>query len=239
MALPKLNATPMYEMTIPSTGQVVRYRPYLVKEEKIMMLAFESGDTRAALNSVIDTIDICLEESANVNVNELSLFDIEYMFVKLRSKSVGEVSNLVSTCINSECKHKNPIQVDLETLDLNVPEGDTIVPLTDNIKVELKYPSYKSMIQSDIEKLEENPEVALELISKCIVAILTDEERINAKDESVEDLKQFIESMTSSQFQKVAGFFENMPRLEKNISYNCQKCGKENMILLKGLDNFF
>ena len=239
MALPKLNATPMYEMTIPSTGQVVRYRPYLVKEEKIMMLAFESGDTRAALNSVIDTIDICLEESANVNVNELSLFDIEYMFVKLRSKSVGEVSNLVSTCINSECKHKNPIQVDLETLDLNVPEGDTIVPLTDNIKVELKYPSYKSMIQSDIEKLEENPEVALELISKCIVAILTDEERINAKDESVEDLKQFIESMTSSQFQKVAGFFENMPRLEKDISYNCQKCGKENMILLKGLDNFF
>ena len=239
MALPKLNATPMYEMTIPSTGQVVRYRPYLVKEEKIMMLAFESGDTRAALNSVIDTIDICLEESANVNVNELSLFDIEYMFVKLRSKSVGEVSNLVSTCINSECKHKNPIQVDLETLDLNVPEGDTIIPLTDNIKVELKYPSYKSMIQSDIEKLEENPEVALELISKCIVAILTDEERINAKDESVEDLKQFIESMTSSQFQKVAGFFENMPRLEKEISYNCQKCTKENLILLKGLDNFF
>lgn len=239
MALPKLNATPMYEMTVPSTGQKVRYRPYLVKEEKIMMMAFESGDTSSALNSVIDTIGFCLEEGSGVEVNELSLFDIEYMFIKLRSKSVGEVSNLVSTCSNDECRHKNPIAIDLDSLELHVDRSETIVSLTDNVKVELSYPSYRNMIQSGIDKVEDDPDVALEMISRCVVAILSGEERINAKDESLADIKEFVESMTSSQFEKISNFFNNMPRLEKKLDYTCQKCGRENKILLKGIESFF
>ena len=239
MALPKLNEVPMYEMTIPSTGKMVRYRPYLVKEEKVMMMAFESGETRAALRSVIDTIEKCLEEGASINMNDLTLFDIEYMFIKLRSKSVGEVSSLVSPCTNSECKHKNPIDVDLDTLEVMVPKDSNVITLTDNVKVEFRYPSYKSMAETNIDKVEEDPEVALEMISRCIVAVLHGDERISSKDESLEELKSFVESLTSSQFQKVSKFFSDMPRLEKEITYVCEKCSTQNTIMLKGIDSFF
>ena len=237
MALPKLNEVPMYEMTIPSTGKKVRYRPYLVKEEKVMMMAFESGETRAALRSIIDTIEKCLEEGSNINMNELSLFDIEYMFIKLRAKSVGEISNLISPCRG--CQHKNPIEVDLDTIEVDVPEGKNIVPITDNVKIELRYPSYVTVIQSDIENIEQNAETALELIARSIVAVIQGDERINSKDEPIESMKEFLESMTASQFQKVSDFFGDTPRLEKEIRYACEKCGQENKAMLRGLDNFF
>lgn len=239
MALPKLNETPMFEMTVPSTGQKVRYRPYLVKEEKVMMMAFESGDTKSALQSIVDTISSCIEEGAGIDANKLSIFDIEYMFIKLRAKSVGEISNILATCSNSECRHSNPIEIDLDTLEVNVPKGNRIIEMNDNVQVEMRYPSYKDVANVEFDKVQEEPEIALGMIARSIEAILYNDERISAKDESPKDLVNFIESMTSSQFERVSKFFEDMPRLEKEITFNCLKCEKENTLLLRGLENFF
>lgn len=239
MALPKLNDTPKYQMVVPSTGKTVRYRPYLVKEEKILMMAFEGGDVKQSLSAVADVIICCLEENSGVQKNKLTTFDVEYMFTQIRAKSVGELSDILIACRGTECKHKSPVKVDLEKVRVTGLDKSTIIELTPEISVQMTYPSYKLILTKDLDQLETNPEMIYDLIVDCIEAILTEDNRILAKDESREELVNFVESFTSSQSNKMQQFFSDIPTMQQEITFNCEKCLKENQITLSGMSDFF
>ena len=138
MALPKLNDAPKYEIAVPSTGQKVRYRPYLVKEEKVLMLAMESQDQRSALNAIVDTIESCVQD--DLNTKDLTTFDVEYLFTQIRSKSVGETAKIGVTC--THCDQQNEIEIKLDDIKVGNPDGlETNIELTDNITLLMRWPS--------------------------------------------------------------------------------------------------
>lgn len=235
MALPKLNDKPKYELTIPSTGKKVKFRPYLVKEEKILMMALESGDKNSALNSVIDTIQACVSE--DIDRSKLALFDVEYMFVKIRSKSVGEVSEIGIKC--SSCSQTSSVEVDLDSVEVKLPTdlNDT-VEITDSISIKMKYPGISDVSEVDSRGLSDTDRV-FALIGKCIESVTTEDEHILIKDTPEEEVMDFIESLSASQFQKIRGFIDSIPSIQKEISFLCQSCGTSNTLTLRGLDDFF
>jgi DNA-directed RNA polymerase subunit M/transcription elongation factor TFIIS len=233
MALPKLNDVPKYELVVPSTGKTVSYRPYLVKEEKVLMIAFETGDQRQSLGAIVDTIKSCVQEE--ILDHELTTFDIEYMFTQIRSRSVGETATVLLSC--SECNHKNERDIDVSSIKVNVPkEKNNIIELTPSISVEMKYPSYVDIKTTDFNQDELT--LGFELASNCISAILTEEERIDTKDIKKEEVLEFIESMTQDQFKKVGQFLESMPALMHKDTFTCEKCGTENTVILRGMQDF-
>lgn len=235
MALPKLNDKPKYELTIPSTGKKVKYRPYLVKEEKILMMALESGDKNSALNAVIDTIEACVPEK--VDRSQLTLFDIEYMFIMIRSKSVGEVSEVGIKC--TSCNTVNEISIQLDDVQVKKPDeklGE--IELNDTISLKMKYPSFSDVASLESKDLSDTEKV-FHLIGKCLESVTTEEEHILIKDTTEAEVNEFIESLSSSQFIKVKDFIENIPSVEKEVKFNCKSCLAENEILLRGIDDFF
>ena len=244
MGLPRVNETLNFSMTIPSSGQKVKYRPYLVKEEKILLQAFESEDTVTCLQAMCDTISACLDEKENVDIMELATFDIEYMFTQLRSKSVGESSEISVKCKNTECNAANKVFVDLESLTVDVASDDKVVKINDQFSVELQYPTYKSMLANEEGKSasntqEQNMNDVLEMIASSIVAIMTDDERIDCRDQSPKEVMAFLDSMTASQLQNLSAFFEDMPSLKHTIEFDCKECKTHNELVLKGLSDFF
>jgi len=239
MALPKINETLNFNMTIPSTGQRVKYRPYLVKEEKILLQAFESKDMQMCLSAMSDTLSACLEEKANVVVEKLATFDIEYMFTQIRAKSVGETSDIIITCTEESCAEPNEYVVDLETLNIDAPKGSNVVSITSDISVELKYPTYETMINEGVKQKEQANSTALQLITDCISAVLTQDERIDTASESKESMEEFVSNMTAHQLKGITEFLENMPALKHDAKFKCKKCGHDNNVLLKGLSDFF
>lgn len=233
MALPKLNATPNYTVKVPSTGKTVGYRPYLVKEEKVLMIAFETGDQKQALGAVVDTLAACIED--DIDVNALTTFDIEYLFTQIRSKSVGEKSTIMLPC--SSCEHKNEVDLDIASIEVEVPKDKkNIIELTPSVSVEMQYPSYRAITGVDLDGQE--TELGFQMLIKCISAIHTDEERYDASDASEEELMEFIESMTTSQFQQVSAFLQDMPSLQQEVKFLCEKCGTGNTQTLKGIGDF-
>ncbi len=234
--IPRLNDKPKYEMTVPSTGQEVKFRPYLVKEEKVLMMAFESNDQTASLNAVADTIKACTE---SVDIQNLKLYDVEYMFTKIRAKSVGEVVNLQISC--KKCEHKNPAAINIDNIEVNKPEVDTnIIELSDTISVEMEWPKYQKMIQNNkIINQSSEVETIIELIADCIVYINTESEKISVKDEPREQLMSFIESMTNDQFGKLREYVEKMPSVEIDHTFKCTQCGEENAVKVRNISDFF
>ena len=244
MALPRVNETLNFSMTIPSSGQKVKYRPYLVKEEKILLQAFESEDVVTCLQAMCDTISACLDEKENVDVMELATFDIEYMFTQLRAKSVGESSEISVKCKNTECNVANKVFVDLESLSVDVSSVDKIVRINDQFSVELQYPTYRSMLANEEAKSpsntqDQNMNDVLEMIAGAIVAIMTEDERIDCRDQSPKEVMAFLDSMTASQLQNLSAFFEDMPSLKHTIEFDCKECETHNELELKGLSDFF
>ena len=236
MALPKLNETLNFTMTVPSTGKKVKYRPYLVKEEKVLLQAFESGDTRTCLEAMADTIGACVDPKSNLVVESLSTFDVEYMFIKVRSKSVGETSHIQIKC--SECGEGNPVAVDLDAIEVEVGASDNVINITDNIAVEMRYPTYGTLIEQGSD-VKEDMDTALRLISMSISAVLTDEERIDCEKQSQEEVVDFLTSMTATQLKSLSDFMENMPALKHEVEFECKNCQHENKVELKGLSDFF
>ena len=143
MALPRVNETLNFSMTIPSTGEKVKYRPYLVKEEKVLLQAFESQSTQLIVESMCNTIETCLDPRSEVKVADLATFDVEYMFLQIRSASVGESSTVVMKCDN--CEAENEVSIDLTTIEIDVKETDNVIEITDDISVEMRYPSYANV----------------------------------------------------------------------------------------------
>lgn len=244
MALPRVNETLNFTMKIPSTGKTVKYRPYLVKEEKILLQAFESKDTVTCLQAMCDTISSCLDEKEKVDVMQLATFDIEYMFTQLRSKSVGESSEISVKCKNTECNAANEVSVNLENLSVDVSSEDKIVKISDQFSVELQYPTYKNMLANEEAKSpsntqDQNMNDVLEMIAGAIVAIMTEDERIDCRGESQKELMAFLDSMTASQLQNLSTFFEDMPSLKHKVEFDCKECETHNELELKGLSDFF
>lgn len=232
MALPKLNDAPKYSITIPSMGSEVRYRPYLVKEEKVLMMAFESGDQKQTLGAIVDTLKACIQDE--IDVNQLTTFDIEYLFTQIRSKSVGETATVYLKCSN--CEHKNERDIDISKVTVKMDAAESVIELTPSISVEMKYPSYTDIQSSDLNGDE--IEVGFNLVASCIDAIMTEDERISTKDVTHKEVLEFIEQMTQEQFQKIGVFMESMPAMMHTEDFVCENCGTDNSVTLRGMQDF-
>ena len=178
MALPKLNAAPKYEVVVPSTGQQVRYRPYLVKEEKILMMAMESQDQKQALAAIVDTIGSCVQE--DLNTSDLTTFDVEYLFTQIRSKSVGETAKIAIPC--QHCETENEVVIKLDDIKVGNPPGlESKIQITDNIALQMRWPSYNELV--DFNQDLNQTELTFKMIASCIDSVLTEEEAIKMRDE--------------------------------------------------------
>lgn len=230
MALPKLNESPQYDLIIPSSGKKVKFRPYLVKEEKVLLMAAESGDVNQVMNSVIDTVCACIDKP--IDRNELTTFDLEYMFVKIRAKSVGENVDLNLKC--EHCEKTNTHAVNLDQIECKGETKNGLIKLTDTISVEMKYPGYSSL-----DLTGDETQLGFEVISNCIQAVLTEEERIEIADEPKESVMEFLESMSKDQFDRISSFLEDMPQVKAVVEFDCEECGEHNKVTIQGMQSFF
>jgi hypothetical protein len=235
MSLPKIDV-PIYELTLPSTEQLVKYRPFLVKEEKVLMMAAESKDDKDMINAVKQIINnCCLTEE--IKIDSLSSFDLEYFFIQLRARSSGETVSLLYPCEKESCKEDIPFDVDLTKVEVfKNPDHTTKVELTDDIGIMMKYPQLRSIgkINSDSEV-----ESTFQMIIDCIDYIYDDEEIHKAKDATKKELREWIEGLSQENFIKVRTFFETMPKVKYDVELKCGKCKTVNKIEIEGMNSFF
>ena len=238
MPLPKI-ATPTYELELPSTEKTVNYRPFLVKEEKLLVLALESEDTKQITTAIKAVLKSCVL-TKGIKVEHLPTFDIEYLFLHIRGKSVGEEIEVNITCPDDE-KTQVPITLDLD--DIKVQKNDkhsNQIKLDDNLMMELKYPSLDQFIKNNFDFDEKNQmEQSFDLIGTCIDKIYNEEEVWATADCTKKEIKEFLESMNSSQFKEIENFFETMPKLSHTIKVTNPKTKVESEVVLEGLASFF
>ena len=236
MALPKLT-TPTYELEIPSTDEKIKYRPFLVKEEKILMLAMESNAASDITQAVKDIVSECTFNK--VNISNMPMFDVEYIFLNIRSKSVGEVSKLKILC-QDDGKTYADVELDLNEVKVQVGDDHTNkIELTEDMGLIMKYPTIDSFSETGIRDI--NPSNMLDVISTCILQIYEDEGKkvYNSKDQTQKELTDFIEQLNTKQFKDVQKFFETMPKLKHEITVKNPKTKKESKVTLTGLNDFF
>ena len=232
MALPNLNSEPKFRITIPSTGKQTRFRPFLVKEEKVLLLAMESKDEKQILDAVGDTIVSCLEEP--VDRDKLTSFDLEFMFTKIRAKSVGEVATVGVEC--GSCKHTNEVGINVDDIKLPVKKTDMKIVITEDYTLEMKWPTLGDIAKMPTETSTEN---MLSMLRVAMVALHTPEERIDLSEYSDAEIESFIESMNTTQFGKIRAFMDNVPSLKHEVEFSCSKCGEHNVRTLEGMQSFF
>ena len=236
MALPKL-ITPTYELEIPSTDEKIKYRPFLVKEEKILMMAMESKKSSDIVQAVKDIVSECTFNK--INMSDVPMFDIEYIFLQIRSKSVDEVSKLKLLCPD-DGKTYADVELDLNEVKVQVGEEHTNkIELTEDMGLIMKYPTIDSFSETGIRDI--NPSNMLDVISTCILQIYEKkgEKTYDPKDQTKKELTEFIEQLNTKQFKDVQKFFETMPKLKHEITVKNPKTKKENKITLTGLNDFF
>ena len=236
MALPKLN-TPTYELEVPSTDEKIKYRPFLVKEEKILMIAMESKDNTQIVNAVKDIVSACTFDK--IDISSMPMFDVEYIFLNIRAKSVGEVSKLRVLCPDDKKTYTN-VEVDLTKVNVEIGEGHTNkIELTDDTGMIMTYPTIDSFTETGITSI--NAENMIELIGSCVLQIYEDkgEKVYQGKDQTRKELTEFIESMNTAQFKKVQKFFDTMPKLKHTVKVKNPKTKKSSDITLNGLNDFF
>ena len=236
MALPKLN-TPTYELEIPSTDEKIKFRPFLVKEEKILMMALETKDNAQIVNAVKDIVSECTYNK--LNINTMPMFDVEYIFLQIRSKSVGEVSKVQILCPDDKKTYTN-VEIDLNEVKVQVEDGHTNkIELTDSMGIIMTYPNIDSFSDNGIQNI--NASNMLDVIGTCILQIYEDkgEKVYEAKDQTKKELVEFIEQLNTKQFQDVQKFFDTMPRLKHTIKVKNPKTKKTSDVTLSGLNDFF
>jgi len=229
MTLPKLQ-TPSYELTLPSTGEKIKFRPFLVKEYKILLTTLDS-DNKEINRVVTELVDACTFNK--LKIDTLANFDIEYIFLNIRAKSIGEITNLLLNCNNCD----NQISFDLNLTKAQVeksPEHSSKINLTDKIIIEMRYPKFDEMI--DIYQNFKSDRI-VELLSTCIKAVYTEDTVY--EEYTKEELLEFVNSFSKNQFEMIENFFLTMPKLVQNIEQDCNKCGAHNELKLEGLQNFF
>ena len=238
MPLPKI-ATPTYELELPSTEQTVRYRPFLVKEEKLLVLALETEDTKQITNAIKSVLKSCVL-TKGVKVETLPTFDIEYLFLNIRGKSVGEELEVKVICPDDE-KTEVPITIDLDEVKVQKSEGhDKQLKLDDKLMMEMKYPSLEQFIKNNFDFNDANQmEQSFDLIGSCIDKIYSEDEVWATADCTKKEVKEFLESMNSSQFKDIEKFFETMPKLKHIIEVTNPNTKVTSEVVLEGLASFF
>jgi len=238
MPLPKI-ATPTYELELPSTGKTIAYRPFLVKEEKVLVIALESEDTKQITTAIKAVLRNCVL-TKGVKVESLPTFDIEYLFLNIRGKSVGEELEVNIVCPDDE-ETNVPVFIDLDDIQVQKDNGHTNkIKLDDNLMMEMKYPSLEQFIKNNFEFDEKNAmDQSFDLIATCIDKIYTEDEVWATADCTKKEVKEFLESMNSSQFKSIEKFFETMPKLSHTIKVKNPKTKVESEVVLEGLASFF
>ena len=238
MPLPKI-ATPSYELELPSTGESIQYRPFLVKEEKLLVIALESEETKQITTAIKTVIKNCIL-TKNIKVEALPTFDIEYLFLNIRGKSVGEELEVNIICPD-DGETQVPVKINLDDIQVQKNENHTNKIKVDSaIMMEMKYPSLDQFIKSNFDFNDKNAmDQSFELIGSCIDKIYTEEEVWSTSDVTKKELTDFLESMNSSQFKEIEKFFETMPKLSHTIKVTNPVTEIESEVVLEGLASFF
>jgi len=237
MPLPKIN-TPTYELSLPSNGKKIKYRPFLVREEKILIMALETENQKQITDAVVQILDACIM-TRGVKIQTLATFDIEYIFLNVRSKSVGETINVNIICPDDE-KTSVEVPIDLESIKVKKDKSHTnIVKIDDNLSLKLKYPSMEQFIENNFESTDETIKNTMKLITSSIDMIFSEEESWNASESTQKELEEFIEQLNSKQFQTIEKFFDTMPKLSHRVKVTNPKTNVESTVILEGLAAFF
>jgi hypothetical protein len=232
MALPSISA-PEFKTTIPSTGQQITYRPFLVKEEKVLLMAMEGDDTAEITNAISNILKSCVLDE--IDPGKLSTFDIEYLFLQLRGKSVGEVIELSVSHPDSECKHRTDVKVNIDEIKLVGGEIDSKIMLTDTIGVKMRYPTMAQSLASTNNKSE--TDILFELIASCVEYVFDETDVYN--EFSAKEMEEWVNSLNQTQFKKIVEFLQEIPKLQHEIKWKCDACGEEDSVILEGMQSFF
>ena len=237
MPLPKIS-TPTYELVIPSTKKKIKYRPFLVKEEKVLIIAMESENTTTIANAVKEVISNCVL-TRGVKVNELATFDIEYLFLNIRGKSVGEEVEVLVTCPD-DGETKVPTVITLDEIEVQFDKDHSRdIKLDDELSMRLKYPSMDEFVKSNFTLNDIDVDDTFEIVMSCIEQIYNEEESWSAKDSTKKEMREVVEQLSSKQFKEVEKFFATMPKLSHTINITNPNTGVENEVVLEGLASFF
>ena len=238
MPLPKI-ATPTYELELPSTGQTINYRPFLVKEEKVLVIALESEDNKQITSAIKAVLKNCII-TKGIKVESLPTFDIEFLFLNIRGKSVGEELEVNVICPDDE-KTQVPVTIDLDDIKVQKNENhNNKIKIDDNVMMEMKYPSLDQFIKNNFDLDEKNAmEQSFDLIATSIDKIYTADEVWAAADCTKKEMKEFLEGMNSQQFKDIESFFETMPKLSHTISVTNPNTKVKSDVVLEGLASFF
>ena len=238
MALPKLNV-PVYETILPSTEKVIKYRPFLVKEEKLLLNALEADDAKALSGAVKQIVNNCVQ--GELDVDKLPTFDIEYLFLRLRAKSVGEKVTIGLKpygCPKNEsglCENTTQVEINLEKVKVNKNKASSPkIMIDDKIGIKMKYPDINAINFTGTES-----EKGIKIIKDCVDMIFTNEETYERDSFTDKELDEFIDSLNSQQFKLLKDFFDNIPVLKHIVKYKCETCGEKKETILQGLDSFF
>ena len=239
MPLPKI-ATPTYELVLPSSGRKVKYRPFLVKEEKILIMALESEDSKQITSAIKTVIRDCIL-TRGIKVEKLATFDIEYLFLNVRAKSVGETVEVNVTCPD-DGETQVLVEVDIDSIKVQKDSNHSnIVKLDDTLSLQMNYPSLNQFIETNFDIGSEKSEVdkSLDVIMSCINQVYTEEESWDASECTKKELREFVEQMNSKQFKKLEEFFNTMPKLSHTLKVTNPNTDVENEVVLEGLASFF
>lgn len=238
MPLPKI-VTPTYELELPSTGQTIKYRPFLVKEEKVLVMAMETEDTKEITNAVKTVIKNCIE-TRGIKVETLPTFDIEYIFLNIRSKSVGEEVEVNIICPD-DGETEVPVSINVD--EIKVIKSDNHknqIKLDDSVMMQLKYPSLDQFIKNNFDiSGNSNIDQSFDLIASCIDKIYTEEEVWTSSDVTKKEMVEFLDQLNTSQFKEIEEFFNTMPKLSHKLKITNPKTGVESEVVLEGLSSFF
>jgi len=239
MPLPKIN-TPTYELELPSNGKKIRYRPFLVREEKILIMALESEDMKQITSAIVQILTDCIQ-TKGVKVSDLATFDIEYLFLNIRARSVGETVEVNVTCPDDG---ETSVQIEIDIDEIKVQKDKNhknIIKLDDNLSMKLKYPSLDQFVESNFETNEDISDVnrSLSMIISCIEMVYDSEESWNASDCTKKELEEFVEQLNTKQFKEIETFFTTMPKLSHTIKVKNPNTKKQSEVVLEGLASFF
>lgn len=237
MALPVINESPKYPLTVPSTQKKIFFRPFLVKEQKNLLMALESQDQKTIVRAISDIIDSCVVDK--INSKSLATFDVEYIFTQIRSKSVGETSEVKIKC--AECSSENDIVIDLSKIQVEIDSPPPVIQLTPQYQVKLKYPRYEQLLElmPDEDDTPSLAQVLFRLAVVCLDQLITEENIVNFDEESQEEKIKFLDNLNSEQFKGIMDFVQSLPKLTENIEFDCSSCNHHNEYKLEGLDDFF
>ena len=237
MPLPQIN-TPTYELVLPSTGKKLKYRPFLVREEKILIMALESEDMQQISTAIIETLNQCIL-TKGIKVEKLATFDIEYLFLNIRAKSVGETVEVNVTCPD-DGKTSVSMEIDIDSIKIKKDKSHrNSIKLDDTLSMKMKYPSMDQFIASNFDQTYDNVDTTLGMIIGCIDMIYNEEESWNASESTDKELSEFIEQLNTKQFKLIEKFFSTMPKLTHTIKVTNPQTKVESEVVLEGLAAFF